>query len=149
MQSNVQCRNDLLERMRFNRFPVFLLLVLSSFFLFRCSRGPVEPEFGASYQVVIHDIAGAPESPPRLAGEWLLLKVSYDGGCVDHAFTLERVIRQDTAHIWLKHSIPNDETCTDTMTEDISIQIPEGARNHKTIALHLPPGGPPYMLRWR
>ena len=139
----------LLERTHLNQFPIFLLIMFSSIFLMQCTEGTVAPDFGSPYEVIIDSTPGAPESPPRLAGEWLLVKIAYTGGCADHKFELERDVRRDTVHVWLKHSIPAPETCSDTINDDLSIELPLGIYAHHTIALHIPPGGPPYMLKWR
>lgn len=115
----------------------------------QCNEEPVAPDFGAPYAILIDNSIGAPESLPEMADDWLLLKISYSGGCVDHVFELERDVRKDTAHIWLKHTIPTADSCEDTISDDLSIQLPFGVHTHHTIALHLPPGGAPYMLKWR
>ena len=138
-----------LERTHPNRFPIFLVIMFSSLFLMHCEEGPVGPNFGSSYDVIIDHTTGAPESPPRLAGEWLLLKIAYTGGCVDHSFELQSDVRIDTAHIWLNHTLPAPDTCEAMISDDLSIELPLGVYTHHTIALHIPPGGPPYMLKWK
>ena len=138
-----------LERTHLNQFPVFLLLIFSSLFLTHCQQSPVTPDFGASYDVIMDHASGAPESPPRIIDDWLFLHVAYEGGCVDHTFTMKRALRADTAHIWLNHDIPTAEHCTDVISDELGFQLPLGVHTHHTIALHIPPGGPPFMLKWR
>ena len=138
-----------LERTHLNQFPIFLLLIFSSLILSCCKRSPVTPDFGAPYDIVMDYKAGAPESPPRITDDWLFINIYYEGGCLDHSFSLEKELRRDTAHIWLRHSKPATDPCTDPISDELRLQLPIGVHTHHTIALHIPPGGPPFMLKWR
>lgn len=138
-----------LERTHYNQFPIFLLLIFSSLILSHCNRSPVTPEFGIPYDVIIDFTAGAPESPPRITDDWLFVNVYYEGGCLDHSFSIEKELRRDTAHIWLRHNTPAPDPCIDPISDELGLQLPLGVRTHHTIALHIPPGGPPFMLKWR
>ncbi len=144
-----RCANSaILERAQQIRFPALWLIVCSSLFALGCEKDSVQPDFGAPYQFVIDHTGGAPEAPPRIVGDWLLVQVSYAGGCADHSFSLERDVRPDTAHIWIKHFSPSDEQCEVSLTDDLNLELPHSVRSHETIALHFPDGAPPYMLKW-
>lgn len=138
-----------LERTHLNQFPIFLLLTFSSLFLNGCNDSPVTPDFGLPYEIVIDHASGAAESPPRIVDDWLFLHISYEGGCADHAFSIEKELRPDTAHIWLNHSVPGQENCIDPIRDELGVPLPVGVHTHHTVALHIPPGGPPFMLKWR
>ena len=138
-----------LERTHLNQFPIFLLLIFSSLILTHCKQSPVHPDFGLSYEIIIDYNAGAPESPPRMIDDWLFVNIYYEGGCIDHNFSIKKKLRADTAHIWLHHTVPATDSCSDPISDELRFQLPLGVRTHHTIALHIPPGGPPFMLKWR
>lgn len=112
-----------------------------------CSEEPFVPNFGDPYEIITNDVPGAPDKPPRLLGDWLLIMVAYSGGCEDHVFDVESVVRQDTAHVWVKHNNSGD-SCEAYVVDELSLELPTGILTSRVIAMHDPAGDPPHLLKW-
>lgn len=112
-----------------------------------CRDEAAPPDFGAPYDLVWNDAPGGPDVPPRIQGDYLLATLSYEGGCADHAFTLDYHIRQDTAFVWIQHESGGD-TCEAYLTDEIHLALPLPVRSTPVIALTPPDGGRAYVLRW-
>ncbi len=112
-----------------------------------CSPETFTPDFGDPYEIIVNDIPGAPDKPPRLLGDWLFIMVAYSGGCKDHEFNVETVVRRDTAHIWVKHESGGD-SCEAYIKDDLNIELPSGVLSTRVIAMHDPAGDPPHFLKW-
>ena len=111
-----------------------------------CDRPDFTPDFGDPYDIIVSDIPGAPDKPPRILGDWLFIMVAYSGGCTDHDFSLESAIRRDTAHIWIRHANGGD-TCEAYITDDLNLELSAGVLNARIIAMHDPAGDPPHVLK--
>jgi hypothetical protein len=141
--------SDLFQRASFSGFPqprLFLLFLAA--LLSGCHTEQPEPEFGAPYEIIINEISSAPDTPPRIAGDWLRVTLSYAGGCTDHAFELDSYPQRDTAYVWLVH-VDNDDTCESLIYDDLNIRLPSSIRDANIIAMYDPEGGAPYILKWR
>ncbi|MEZ4700415.1 MAG: hypothetical protein R2834_08800 [Rhodothermales bacterium] len=112
-----------------------------------CEPAPVAPAYGAPYEIILNDSPGGPDVPPRLHGDRLLTTLSYIGGCADHQFELGYAVRPDTAHIWIAHK-DGDDTCDAELTDELHLPLPLPVRGANVIALHVPDGTAPYILRW-
>ncbi len=123
------------------------LTLLALVVLAGCDPAPVEPDFGAHYELVPSGSAGGPDTPPRIQGDRLLATLSYEGGCADHVFTLGYAARADTVHLWIVHDDGGD-SCDAYLMDDLTIELPLPVRGTGPVALHAPEGGEPYILRW-
>lgn len=127
-------------------FPLVLFLSIL-WTLAGCSSEPVTPSFGDPYEIIVNDVPGAPDKPPRILGDWLFIMVAYGGGCADHDFNVQSIIRQDTAHIWIQHQNGGD-TCEAYITDELNLELPSGVLSTRVIAMHDPAGDPPHLLKW-
>lgn len=124
-----------------------MLIVLSWMTVAGCTDPGPQPQFGDPYEILVNQIPGGPDAPPTIAGDWLLLTVTYDGGCTDHEFALESYVRRDTAHIWLRHTNAGD-TCEARIVDDLNVALPTGVLDRRVIALYDPAGTEPHFLKW-
>lgn len=137
-----------IQRTSTGGFPFTLLFVFTVLLLQGCFAEYPDPHYGAPYEIIVNEISSAPDKPPRITGDWLMVTLAYAGGCTDHEFDLETFARRDTAYIWLFHT-PNDDTCESWVYDDLNIELPAGIRDAEVIAMFDPDGGPPYILKWR
>ncbi len=128
-------------------FPRLSIVCLIIAFMAGCDPVEFTPDFGDPYEIIVNDVPGAPDKPPRIVGDWLFIMVSYPGGCTDHDFDVETVVRRDTAHIWVHHANGGD-TCEAFITDDLSLELPTGVLSTRIIAMHDPAGDPPHVLKW-
>lgn len=124
-----------------------LSICLITLNLSACSTTDFTPDFGDPYEIIVNDIPGAPDKPPRILGDWLFIMVAYSGGCTDHNFSVESVVRRDTAHIWIQHANGGD-TCEAYITDDLNLELSTGVLSARIIAMHDPAGDPPHVLKW-
>lgn len=139
-----------LQRLFSSGFPATLKPVLLPALCFvSISCAPVEfnPSFGDPYEIIDTDVPGGPDKPPQLVGDWLMMLVAYPGGCTDHTFTVESTVKQDTAHVWVRHNSGGD-SCEAYITDELSLELPTGVLGSRIIAMHDPAGDPPHLLRW-
>lgn len=129
-------------------FPSGLALCLILLVPTACTPENFSPDFGDPYEIIVSDIPGAPDKPPILIGDWLFIMVAYSGGCQDHEFSVETVVRRDTAHIWVKHANGGD-SCEAYIKDDLNLELPNGVLSTRVIAMHDPAGDPPHLLKWR
>lgn len=108
---------------------------------------PAASQFGDPYAVVVNEAPAAPDTPPGLDGETLVVDVRYRGGCADHTFTLQHRTRRDTAHLWLEHDAAGDD-CTEMIYEDLRLPLPSGTLDAPIAVLLNPQGGEPFLLKW-
>ncbi len=76
-----------------------------------------------------------------------MIMVGYSGGCKDHTFDVETVVKRDTAHIWINHKGGGD-SCEAFITDDLTLKLPTGVLATRVIAMHDPAGDPPHLLKW-
>ena len=127
-------------------FPLAAFVVIA-LILTGCQAPVLQPEFGAPYEIIINESGGSPDAPPRITGDWLLLTVSYTGGCTDHEFILESESRRDTAYVWLNH-IDHNDACASQIIDDLSIELPTGILATRIISMFDPSGEIPHYLKW-
>ncbi len=138
---------DSLQRLFRRGFPRYLLVFIGCACLTACEQQEFTPDFGDPYEIIVNDVPGAPDKPPRVLGDWLMIMVAYSGGCSDHDFNVTSVVRRDTAHIWVQHDNGGD-ACEAFITDDLSLKLPTGVLATRVIAMHDPAGDPPHLLKW-
>ena len=136
-----------LQRVFERGFPGLAGVILLGICISACAEPQFTPEFGDPYEIIVNDVPGAPDKPPHILGDWLMIMVAYSGGCEDHDFSVTSVVRRDTAHIWVHHKNGGD-ACEAYITDDLSLKLPTGVLATRVIAMHDPAGDPPHLLKW-
>lgn len=102
--------------------------------------------FGDAYEVLTNEHPDAPDEPPVIVSDSLLVLVSYSGGCENHDFDLDIDTARDTTRLWLRHDNGGDN-CEALIHERLAFDLPDDALENPTIHLLNPNHEAPFVLR--
>ena len=105
-------------------------------------------EFGSPYEIVTNVSPPAPDEPPAILSDSLSVRISYMGGCSDHAFEVFARTANDSAWVRLRHDDGGD-ACEEHVTDRLMLPLPEHVLQAQHVYLLNPNGDVPFALRWK
>lgn len=109
--------------------------------------GSDRSSFGSPYQIVTNVSTAAPDEPPAVVSDSLVVLVTYAGGCNDHEFELASSVAGDSAEVWLIHDDGGDD-CEALISERLLFAVPDRVLDASRIHLLNPNSDAPFVVRW-